>query len=217
MLSPLQPSLVDRLSFGRQRRGKLVNTNTMIKTDSNEPPASTLLSEAHRYAFNSLTAKQREVLDLLIKHMTSKEIARRLHISHHTVDQRILLARRKLGVSRRAQVAVRYRQLKATYGEPPIYEETVYEDSCVAPTAISLENGAANEAEHDLAINDPNRGNLDQSFTEQTRYRLVPEMFDGRYGTLMKLAAVAALALLMIFFVSAGLALFDQLSGIFGT
>lgn len=40
-----------------------------------------------------LTAKQREVLDLLIQHMTSKEISRQLGISPHTVDQRIMLAR----------------------------------------------------------------------------------------------------------------------------
>ena len=41
-----------------------------------------------------LTAKQREVLDLLIEHKTSMEIARRLGISPHTVDQRIQFAKR---------------------------------------------------------------------------------------------------------------------------
>lgn len=35
---------------------------------------------------DQLTAKQREVLDLLIEHKTSKEISRQLGISPHTVD-----------------------------------------------------------------------------------------------------------------------------------
>src|SRR6478752_3465006 len=51
-----------------------------------------------------LTAKQREVLDLLIEHKTSKEIARELGISPHTVDQRIQFAKEKLGASSRSEV-----------------------------------------------------------------------------------------------------------------
>ena len=38
------------------------------------------------FTLAGLTAKQREVLDLLIEHKTSKEIARELGISPHTVD-----------------------------------------------------------------------------------------------------------------------------------
>lgn len=52
-----------------------------------------------------LTAKQCEVLDLLIEHQTSKEISRKLGISPHTVDQRIMLARAKLNVGTRSEVA----------------------------------------------------------------------------------------------------------------
>src|SRR6188768_4307779 len=72
-----------------------------------------------------LTAKQREVLDLLIEHKTSKEIARALGISPHTVDQRIFFAREKLGVTSRGEVAVAYRRLvgvsgRTTYGKTGI-------------------------------------------------------------------------------------------------
>ena len=62
-------------------------------------------------ALSGLTEKQRQVLDLLIDHKTSKEIARELRISPHTVDQRIQFAKDKLGARSRSDVAVIYRRL----------------------------------------------------------------------------------------------------------
>ncbi|WP_422060853.1 helix-turn-helix transcriptional regulator [Sphingopyxis sp.] len=62
-----------------------------------------------------LTDKQRACLDLLIEHKTSKEIARLLDISKHTVDQRLTTARDALGASDRNETAVTYRRLKQTY------------------------------------------------------------------------------------------------------
>lgn len=54
----------------------------------------------------ALTAGQRECLRLVYKLQTSKQIARTLSISRHTVDQRIALACRKLGVNSRTQAAL---------------------------------------------------------------------------------------------------------------
>jgi len=64
---------------------------------------------------DSLTEKQREVLDLLLEHKTSKEISRKLGISPHTVDQRMTQARVKLGLANRGEVANAYRRLKEMY------------------------------------------------------------------------------------------------------
>lgn len=52
-----------------------------------------------------LTSGQIECLLLVNKHLTSKEIAVRLGISPHTVDQRIRQALQVLNVERRAQAA----------------------------------------------------------------------------------------------------------------
>jgi len=65
--------------------------------------------------WNRLTEKQRACLDLLIEHKTSKEIARLLDISKHTVDQRLNLARDTLGAQDRNQSAFIYRQMKEKY------------------------------------------------------------------------------------------------------
>lgn len=76
-----------------------------------------------QHILNSLTEKQREVLDRLIQHKTSKEIARELGISPHTVDQRIQFSKKKLNVGSRREAAERYRELNRIY-ERPIYEES---------------------------------------------------------------------------------------------
>jgi DNA-binding CsgD family transcriptional regulator len=52
-----------------------------------------------------LTAGQLECLDLVDQHLSSKEIAARLAISNHTVDQRIRQALHILGVERRSEAA----------------------------------------------------------------------------------------------------------------
>ncbi|MEQ7873487.1 LuxR C-terminal-related transcriptional regulator [Sphingomonas sp. ASV193] len=52
-----------------------------------------------------LSAGQIDCLALVYQHMNSKEIAARLEISPHTVDQRIRLALQTLGVERRSEAA----------------------------------------------------------------------------------------------------------------
>jgi len=169
----------------------------------------------------SLTAKQRAVLDLLIDHRTSKEISRILGISHHTVDQRIMLARAKFGVATRAEVAQAYRRLIAAHSEnASIYAQPVYDFSDVAPLPVFP---------HDLGREDaavwsrslPARREAlaravlhgDEALTEPY-HRVLPEMFDGSYGTIVRLGTIAILAMFLILVVMGGLALFTQLSQI---
>ena len=78
--------------------------------------AASLDSADRRAILTSLTDKQRAVLDLLIEHKTSKEISRIRGISHHTVDQPIMLARAKLGVAPPGPVAPGLRRPTAVSG-----------------------------------------------------------------------------------------------------
>jgi DNA-binding CsgD family transcriptional regulator len=52
-----------------------------------------------------LSEKEIECLELVATNHTSKEIARSLGVSPHTVDQRMRSAQRKLGVTSRAEAA----------------------------------------------------------------------------------------------------------------
>ena len=62
-----------------------------------------------------LSAGQLDCLLLVDQHLSSKEIATELHISPHTVDQRIRQALAILGVERRAQAARIVAQKKGPY------------------------------------------------------------------------------------------------------
>lgn len=77
----------------------------------------------------SVTDRQREVLDLLLQHRTSKEIARELNIAPNTVDQRINAVRDKFGAKDRAETARIYARLNHLCGR------TTYDPSVVDPTA----------------------------------------------------------------------------------
>lgn len=169
----------------------------------------------------ALTDKQRAVLDLLIEHKTSKEISRILGISHHTVDQRIMLARAKLGVATRGEVAQAYRRLVASsVPVSAIYERTVYDFSDVAPLADALQEPIREDRTNWIQSPPSRRDALpramhrsDEALAEPYHH-VLPEMFDGPYGTLLRLGTIAVFAMFLILIVMGGLAMFAQLSQI---
>lgn len=208
----------------------------------------TVVGELFENPLAELTHKQREVLDLLIQHKTSKEISRLLGISHHTVDQRIMLARAKLGVTTRGEVAQAYRKLVELYeqpvyefshvgfpplpGAPPLQENTEDEPSDAglsdaglgAELATELELSGVNqpgiESARDAAAQPPTAKGFVQGFASTAGqddigyYRVLPEMFDGPNGTLLRLGFIGGLTVFMILIVLGGLSMFAQLSSL---
>ncbi len=82
-----------------------------------------------------LTAGQRDCLRLVLRHMTSKDIARQLDISPHTVDMRLRTAMRTLGVASRLDAA---RLLGSSDG---LYQPLIYQrpELVGAPAAREVE------------------------------------------------------------------------------
>ena len=167
-----------------------------------------------------LTIKQREVLDLLIQHKTSKEISRALGISPYTVDQRINLARAKLSLANRNEVAHVYRQLVSTY------QQTVYEPSYVAQAPFSADSQQRDDTEVEMpspvlqlanaapaiapiygAIAAPVSGRT----AEAAYFHVLPEMFDGPYGTVLRLGFMVGIALFLMLVALGGMTMFSQL------
>lgn len=162
-----------------------------------------------RFAIASLTDKQREVLDLLLEHLTSKEIARRLQISPYTVDQRINFAKDKLGARTRGEVAVAYRRLVE------ICDPTAYGNSGIGDLEpVAEEDGGAQLPLPEPAPPEP-FGNERVSEPEAD-FSVVPELFDGRYGTLVRLGAIFLIAVCMMLVILGGLAIYSQLSVLLG-
>jgi len=85
---------------------------------------------------SKLSAGQLEVLRLVDQHLSSKEIAVRLGISPHTVDQRIRTAIRILGVARRQDAARMVSQ-----AEP--YQRLIHQAPHLDPAPIGAEDDGA--------------------------------------------------------------------------
>lgn len=172
-----------------------------------------------RDLIEELTQKQREVLDLLIQHKTSKEISRLLGISRHTVDQRIMLARAKFKVSTRNEVAQAYSRLIAG-SETKIPERGTYERSIYQNSDVAVPGDVGHEPVRDDAGNTASTTSMaasqDASGTHEEPYHhVLPEVFDGPYGTLLRLGAMTAISILVILVGLGGLSMFAQLSTMF--
>lgn len=87
-----------------------------------------------------LTDGQRDCLRLVYRHMTSKDIARVLGVSPHTVDMRLRTAMRTLSVGSRIEAAQLLIQEDAAngtnaFGLPEGYQPLIYHAPDVAPEA----------------------------------------------------------------------------------
>lgn len=197
-----------------------------LKSQTSEGLAGVVPADAANSAdgldvLTSLTDKQRAVLDLLIEHKTSKEISRILGISRHTVDQRIMLARAKLGVATRGEVAQAYRRLiAASTGAASIYERSVYDFSDVAPPFHGLQDALQEDRTDWIGGPAIHRNSLFRDMFQsgeamaEPYHHVLPEMFDGPYGTYIRLGTIAVFAMFLILIVMGGLAMFAQLSQI---
>lgn len=96
------------------------------------PSSSHAVTEAEVERCASLSQGQLEVLRLVNRHLSSKEIATRLAISSHTVDQRVRGAIRRLGVTRRSEAArlvdaFDRSRLTADEPEPAPYQRLIHQ------------------------------------------------------------------------------------------
>lgn len=76
-----------------------------------------------------LTEGQRACLRGVLRHMSSKDMARELGVSPHTIDQRLRQAMRTLGAGSRVQAAF----MLAQHEGVPEYQSSAYQSLHVAP------------------------------------------------------------------------------------
>lgn len=96
-------------------------------------------------ALSKLSEGQRQCLRLVLAHKSSKDIARALGISSHTVDQRLKVAMKTLGASTRVEAAQRHAELEAQY------QPLVYQSPDIARTGAPPTIGASADAPGALA------------------------------------------------------------------
>ena len=168
------------------------------------------LEEHHLRAFAELTDKQRQALNLLIQHKTSKEISKLLGVSPHTVDQRIESAKRKFRVSSRGALAQAYRS------SLPIGEQMTYEESHMSAPRVDEDSSISDELDAVHGLLDRNWSKPAEPTRQVEGYRVTPELFDGPSGTLYRLMTIVIIAVMLIFAVLGGASIFVTMSEIWG-
>jgi DNA-binding CsgD family transcriptional regulator len=89
-----------------------------------------------------LSDGQRQCLALVDQHLSSKEIALRLGISPHTVDQRVRQSLQILGVEKRGEAA-RLVAMALRDGSDPAYQRLIHQPPYIDPTpAAGQQEGA---------------------------------------------------------------------------
>ncbi len=137
-----------------------------------------------------LTEGQRDCLRLVYRHMTSKDIARALNISPHTVDMRLRTAMKTLGVDGRIDAA---RVLFDAEGETGAYQALIYQSPELGGAANPAMNGApASTTSDDDAVQhsdtrfspgfDPPAGGPPRPAGASLAYSDTYGVADGRHG-----------------------------------
>ena len=156
-----------------------------------------------------LSAKQREVLDLVLNHKSSKEIARTLNISPYTVDQRITAARRKLGASTRGDLARSYSQLRG------LCEETAYDFSHVETGEFSLQMPLRDQpVDPVFMLSDATSLQMGVPWHGEPVPPAGLEAFDNRFGILGRVFVIPALAAFIALLTLSMLAIAETLTRI---
>lgn len=156
---------------------------------------------------DSLTPKQIEVLDLLVMHRTTKEIAYQLHIAPNTVDQRIAGVREKWGTTNRKDTARKYARLLEICGKPTCefshvddpWDEEEEADQDLPVDPVFVLSDARPMASHP------------DWFEEAASRPTGLEAFDAKFGRAGRLVAILVLAMVMAMTLASSLAIADAL------
>lgn len=160
---------------------------------------------------HSLTDKQREALDLLVQHKTSKEISRKLGVSRHTIDQRIDTAKKKFGVRSRGELAQAYLR------EKHIDESMTYEPSGLASNRVKREWSAPDGRHRASATSGWQRPEFAEPASAAMRSWGLPELINGPWGATIRIAVMVILATFLIVALLGGISIYLTLHDILRT
>lgn len=146
---------------------------------------------SHPFALAGLTAKERQVLDLLIEHTPVKAIAAKLGIAYNTADMRLRSAKTKLGAPDRASAARAYRKLVQTYEN----EVAACEIEVIAPRAIFVDVDCRDRADAEIVtLEDANPMMRLAPWASDVVAPRGLEVFGDRLSPLLRIALMVATA-----------------------
>ena len=151
------------------------------------------VGERSNLGLEKLSAAQVETLQHVYAHRSSKEIARIMGVSPHTVDERLRRAIRTLGVNSRIEAA----RLIASNSEPSAYQPLIYQSPQLASATEAPEEHAALDGKGQsgsLSIGYPFPTKARPINTHGLRARILWPILIA-FGTIMAFAALYAVLL----------------------
>jgi DNA-binding CsgD family transcriptional regulator len=166
-------------------------------------------------AVDRLNDGQRDCLRLVLAHLTSKEIARELGVSPHTVDQRLRTAMRILNAQSRFEAARIYAALDQEQAyQPLIYQlplvEWGHKNGNQEPSSGRTRSETANKK--DDSANAESGGAVDAM--ERSEFRRRPLPVPRFRGEKNRLAAVERLGWILAIAIGAALSFGGLISGL---
>lgn len=174
-----------------------------------------------------LSRGQLEVLRLVNRHLSSKEIGAKLGISSHTVDQRVRGAIKTLGVSRRSEAArlidlyerAAGPDLQPALREAPAYQRLIHQAPHIDAEPDQVQSSGAVSSQIRHADRTGGTG-TDRLETEQSALRVrssllpwsTPHQARNAWGMGERLAVIAGVAIISSFSVGMLLAGLESLS-----
>lgn len=152
-----------------------------------------------------LTAKEREVLELVHARLSSKEIGLKLGLSHKTVDQRLDNARAKLGAATRIAAARVFVKLSDTPERFPYDPFPLSESASLLPEDGSVSTAAAYTFGDSLSFGSELPWNSQQTSS-------APEFWALRLGALPRLVLILLGAVALLVLALLGLSLSEGIS-----
>lgn len=91
-------------------------------------------------------------------------------------------------------------------------QQATYEESHIGKPAIELEVGDRSDPERLFIQSEPLAGRQPAPEWSNQRVQIVPKLFEGRWGILARIGAIAAIAFLIVASVLGGFAIYVELS-----
>lgn len=159
----------------------------------------------------ALTRRQAQVLELVAKRRTLKQIASELSISESAVNQHIKAMKASLGVNSLPELAEVYRGLSDSMGEATCRKSTSRISGLSEP-AESGQQPQPNGLDPVVSFNDALRYRLDAPWNESTGPVVVPGLLRGANAKLVRSALIVGIAVGFFALVLVGLGVAQGLS-----
>lgn len=188
--------------FTSRRLRLRICTDTSLGEDQNRRPIILIGDiEVAAEAEVDLSTRQRQVLSLIDRRLTIKEMASELGISEGRVNQHIDTLKRRLAVNTHRELAERYRHLFCHPQPGPLRESTGGNPQLPAETMTRPNMDRVSDGE--LALADVHAFSIEAPWARTSEPKVVPPVLDGKHAVSLRLAAVV----LMVFGILASLVL----------